>query len=77
MGCNCGRNRVRSTGRRPVVTPRNNPSVATGQAAGPAPIQLQALARIPNRSAGGMTKERRMLERQRRAAIARRQFGNS
>jgi hypothetical protein len=78
MGCGCGkRNKVRNAGRRPVVTPRNNPSVSSGVAAGPAPIQLQALSRTPNRGASGMNKERRLLERKRRAAIARRNFGRS
>ncbi|MHA1950107.1 MAG: hypothetical protein ACW99G_01195 [Candidatus Thorarchaeota archaeon] len=76
MGCGCsgGRNRVRNTGNRPVITPRNNVSVSSGVAAGPAPIQLQSLSRLPGRSGSGMNSERRFIERKRRAAIARRKF---
>jgi len=77
MACGCNKNKVRNAGRRPIVSPRNNISVQSGVAAGPAPIQLQALARTAPKSAGGMTQERRFLERKRRAAIARRTLGNN
>jgi len=75
MGCGCGKNNVRNAGKRPIVSPRRSTAVNSGQAAGPAPIQLQALSRTPNRSPSGLTKERRLTERRRRAAIAKRVLG--
>ena len=66
---------MRNAGRRPVTGPKQL-AATTGLAAGPAPIQLQAMSRMPERSPGGLTKERRLVERKRRAAIARRILGN-
>ena len=68
MGCGCGGNR-RGVGRRPVVAPRNNRAVRISAAK--TPTQLTALA-IQQTVEGpaGMSKERRELERRKRARIA-------
>lgn len=65
MGCGCGGTR-RNVGRRPVVAPRNR---AVRLSAAQNPTQLQALAQQAEGPAG-MSKERRELERRKRAQIA-------
>ncbi len=76
MGCGCGSGRgIRNAARnrRPVIGPRPAPN--RGVAAGPAPIQAAALARQAAKSGSGMSKQRRQMERKRRATIARRTLG--
>ncbi len=68
MGCGCGRS-VRRNIRRPVARAR------TLQSSRISALQIQALSILPERSPGGMSQERRFIERKRRAAIARRILG--
>lgn len=75
MGCNCGGRRRNVVSRtqnspRPVVGPIQNAQDQGTLAAARNPTQLRALSAQPVRSAAGLSKERRALEKKRREILA-------
>ena len=70
--CGCNKKGSTRTGKRPAIGPK---PTTRGIAAGTrSPNQIQALAREELKNVGGLGKQRRQVEQQRRALIARRKF---
>jgi hypothetical protein len=74
MGCGCRGNGQRSTGRRPIISPRQ-PSVQGGLANQRTANQIRALEAEKAQSGNSLTKQRRDIEAKRRNAILRRKYG--